>query len=992
MHYGTGIGDTKDISFFVVAESPEIGGLSGSTNSHDTWRVDAERIIRNAFDAQKQHLDKVLLQAQRAKLKADPRAKLAPCIQATNLKTRYTFAIRCNHDKPTKAHIECCKPFILEELLEYSKPGKIVLIFALGPSIFRALGVKFKKYGDLQGKFMTIDYAGRKIAIFASLSKRQLLAKSGFFGIVEKHIETFFDVVLDIESGAKTVAKAAAPLSELIERYQFPKTLDEVRKLIEYIMSYTVPGRDPATHIISIDTETNTRYPHRKKLKILSLIIAWGNGLSCSIPVEHRECPWSFDDVFPIIQQLLNSLKPKAFQNAKFDYRVLLARGFTVNRVAWDTMLGEHLLEEDKRGFYGLKAMTSQWLPRYAGYEDDLTAIRAVRAAEVEAERKDTGVKLELKGAAKKLYEDDGFADIELKPLNEYGAVDGDVTRRMAIIQQRRIAEEELRIKASRVKLSRYRHPDYQKAAQPGTTIENPLLNLMRNHLIPATLVLAEMESHGMAVDREYTEKMAVMMSEDIVVSRVKLMQMLIPGSFPNGFNPDSPKQLQTLFFATGYTHPETGEPVTYEGVIPEEELVYTDSGQLSTSAAVLRKLKKQYKCAFAKELLHYRGVTKARNTFIANILSLSEEDGRMHTTFHIPGTATGRLSSSDENMQNIPQKIGKYNIKKIFIPSRSGLVIVNADAKAAEVRIYAAYSQDPNLIRALSDGMDPHSFFAATVYDPKAVLQGVPQAQQKLVLETIGIDEDHAWNYDDFQNRDAMVGTEERPGPNPDYGNRLDALRKNIKRVVFGILYGASKYKIASIVGIPDEQAQAIIDVLFRMFPTIPEYIAHTELQVEQLQMVETFLGRRRRFNLRGMTSWMRSKAKRQAVNFKIQSTASEIVIDTLCAINPEIKDLGGQMLITVHDSLVFEIPPESLPQIPALIQRYGVDRVAKKYPWLPVPFSWDIEVGPSYGELQSIESYLAEAQGPQLINVDDVYEEHEIRQEFANNPELEV
>jgi DNA polymerase-1 len=209
---------------------------------------------------------------------------------------------------------------------------------------------------------------------------------------------------------------------------------------------------------------------------------------------------------------------------------------------------------------------------------------------------------------------------------------------------------------------------------------------------------------------------------------------------------------------------------------------------------------------------------------------------------------------------------------------------------------------------------------------------------------------------------------------------------------VVFGILYGASKYKIASIVGIPDEQAQAIIDVLFRMFPTIPEYISQTELQVERLQMVETFLGRRRRFNFRGMTGWMKSKAKRQAVNFKIQSTASDIVIDTLCAINHEIKDLGGQMLITVHDSLVLELPPDKLSQIPSLIQRYGVDRVARKYPWLPVPFSWDIDVGPSYGVMQSIESYLTENETPQFIGFNDDYEEHEIRQEFANNPELAV
>ena len=201
----------------------------------------------------------------------------------------------------------------------------------------------------------------------------------------------------------------------------------------------------------------------------------------------------------------------------------------------------------------------------------------------------------------------------------------------------------------------------------------------------------------------------------------------------------------------------------------------------------------------------------------------------------------------------------------------------------------------------------------------------------------------------------------------------------------MFGILYGASKNKIAAIVGIPQEQAQAIIDVLFRMFPTIPRYIQQTKDQVHNLGLVETFLGRRRRFDLKGMTRYLIAKAERQAVNFKIQSTSSDIVLEVLCATDSPLRDLGGHLLITVHDSLVFELPKKYISQMPDFIYEYGVKRVAREYPWLPVPFSWDVEVGPSYGELQSVDRYLSA--NPYIeSDSDDDYEEHEIRNDLSS------
>jgi hypothetical protein len=115
-------------------------------------------------------------------------------------------------------------------------------------------------------------------------------------------------------------------------------------------------------------------------------------------------------------------------------------------------------------------------------------------------------------------------------------------------------------------------------------------------------------------------------------------------------------------------------------------------------------------------------------------------------------------------------------------------------------------------------------------------------------------------------------------------------------------------------------------------------------------------------------------------------------LVIDVLNNILGPLQDIHGEMLITVHDSLVFEIPPEYVSQLPALIQQYGVDRIARKYPWLPVPFSWDIEVGPSYGELQSIDRYLKQHTFQIPAGTGDMIDEIEIRQNFQTNPEMAV
>lgn len=948
-HYCEGVGgsDSGYVDYFCIAESPYIGFVSKSIDRHSGWTFDIENTVLKTFkDAIQSYKDWRKYQG------------------------RYTYAIRCQRDKPKIKEIKACAELLHPELLKHADPLKPIMVFALGPSVLKSFGLKVKKYSDVQGRLLSSTLGDRDVYIFASFTKRQLAAKSGFLDTLQQHVNNFLFHVEDVHNGVDV--QPQVPLDILSKNYVYPKTISELRELTEMIISY---GTNPDKHIISVDTETNTFFPHRKKTKALSVIFGWDTGKATSIPLEHAEAPWTFEEAAPYIQQVLLCPKPKVFHNFKYDYRILRKRGFDVNNVRWDTMTGEHLISEDKKGFYGLKSLTTTYIPRYTGYDDDLKRIKdEAEKRQKEDEEKLTREEKDLMSKAeKRLLEDDGYAQIGLKSLNVYGAGDGDVTRQICGIQRKAIKDECELLESNRKKLSENKRFAFVNTLRSNKT--NPLNDMMFNRIIPQSIVLAKMESNGMCVDREYVEELRLKMDHSLIENKDKILTMLPKGVFDD-FNPASTAHLRKVFWGTGYIHPETKKCVCYADGIFEPEK--TDTGQYTTNAATLKALISQFDCPFARAILQYRAIQKARNTYIENIYVFSEEDGRMHTTYNSHGTATGRLSSSNENMQNIPMYIVEHNIKKIFVPESKENVIANADAKAAEVRVYAAYSKDKNLIKALRDGLDPHSFFASVVYNPANILAGVAKSARKQILEAVGIDLDHAWSYEDFQNR-GILG---------EYGKRLEKLRKIIKRVVFGILYGATKNKIASIVGIDKEQAQVIINSLFKMFPTIKAYIKRVEEIVEQIGVLETFIGRRRRFDYRRMSGMQRAKAKRQGVNFLIQSTSSDIVMDVLAAVDPVVeRDLRGHLVCTVHDSIVADIPKEYIGQFAEMIEYYGNKRVLKLYPWMPVPFKWDVEVGPSYGELMGIDKYLAQNEVKGLYPVNEMdFLDHEVKNELAS------
>lgn len=955
---------------FIISEAPTVGP-SIDPYKHIAWSAGPERSVKTILNSYR-----------------------SSNVAYQNLEMYFTYAVHCEVEKPPAAASKCCLSILKEKIEKYSNPDAPIVILAFGPGVLKALGVKFTKHQDAVGQIHEITLYGRPAFVYASISLRQMMVKAGFIELVRQHVNQFMQHLLIVKKGLKV--STVANVTALSKEYVFPRTIEEVNNLVDYICNYSPSGKSSGNQLIALDTETNTLYPHRNKLQLLTLTVAWDPGKAASIPIEHAESPLSLDSVREAVSRLLLSPNPKVGHNIKFDLKVLLRKGFHVNNVVWDTMVCEHLLAEDKKGFYGLKELTRRYFPAYANYEQVVRAKNKENLYEARKEAKLEGKKLSK--AEESLLEDDGYANIPLKDLSVYGAIDADITWQLTLAQRRLMFQESKDFVALRKNFFMstnaairdigkvlWANENPEKVLSRGM-LHDPLIRMAQNRTIPTLQTLARMEDRGVMVDRAYTQELAIKMEHSMRVAIIKLNDM-IPQGVHGSFNPASSQQIRNTLYNTGFVHPETKELVCYEGkVIPPT----TDKGAISTNAQFLRLLVTKNECPFSKALLEFRAMQKARNTFIENIMVLTREDNRMHTHYHQQGTSSGRLSSSHENMQNIPKKIGEHNIKKIFIPSDPSLAFVNTDAKAAEVRIYAAYSHDANLIRALNDGLDPHSFVASMVYKPENVLKGVHKSDQKTVMETVGIDLDHAWSYDDFCARDSFKDNKDSADI-AKYGKSLDKLRSIIKRVVFGILYGASPAKVSSVVGIPDEQAKVIVDALFNMFPSIPEYISITKKQLENFGFVETFFGRRRRFGeLSKLPFSLRNKAERQSVNFKIQSTSSDIVMEVLQSIEaPLLRDFRGKLLLTVHDSIGFECPKGYVSQIPDFIKEYGTTRIGKNYPWLPVPFQWDVEAGPSYGELMSIPKYIESIKDlafivPNRPEDNDDYIEQEIREDL--------
>ena len=413
--------------------------------------------------------------------------------------------------------------------------------------------------------------------------------------------------------------------------------------------------------------------------------------------------------------------------------------------------------------------------------------------------------------------------------------------------------------------------------------VAEDLDRLYREIELPLVPILGRMEATGVALD---LDALSVLDAE--FGAELGRLEDEIFASVGHQFDLASPKQLQQILF--------------FELDLPKGKKTKTG---YSTDASVLEELRGVHPMVGA--LLDWRMYSKLRSTYVQALPTLvSPIDGRLHTTFHQAVAATGRLSSSDPNLQNIPIRtdLGR-RIRRAFVAGDPGLVLLAADYSQIELRILAHVSGDPHLREAFAEGADIHRRTAALV----------------LHKEESAITKDE---------------------------------RAMAKMVNFGIAYGMSDYGLSTRANISRDEAKAFIDRYFATYSGISQYMLHIREVAAQQGYVTTLLGRRREIpELRASNPNLRQAGERMAINMPIQGTAADIIKIAMIRLDRRLRDGGhaSRLLLQVHDELLLEVPRDELDAIVPLVRETMETAVP-----LDVPLDVDVKVGDDWEEMTVI------------------------------------
>ena len=397
---------------------------------------------------------------------------------------------------------------------------------------------------------------------------------------------------------------------------------------------------------------------------------------------------------------------------------------------------------------------------------------------------------------------------------------------------------------------------------------------------LPLTHILAQMEYDGVALDVDYMSELSEYMTQKAEDLQAKIYE--IAGE---EFNINSPKQV--------------GE-VLYEKLNIQLKKK-RGKAKPSTNVEVLEELASEY--PICRYLIDYRKYTKLRTTYTDALpLLVSLKDRRIHTTYNQTVTATGRLSSSNPNLQNIPIRTEEGNkLRNAFIAENENDFILSSDYSQIELRLLAHVSGDENLISAFNSDVDVHSLTASKVFD-------VPVEQV----------------------------TKE--------------MRYKSKAVNFGIIYGQTRYGLAKALDIPAQEAQNFIDKYFMTYPKVKDYMENTVAFAYEHGFVETIFGRKRYLpELASPNRMIKEFAERAAINQPLQGTAADLIKMAMINVNKVFKEnnLKSKMVMQVHDELVFEVVADELEQVKTLVKQ-EMQNVAN----LKVPLLVDINWGKSWKE----------------------------------------
>ncbi len=404
---------------------------------------------------------------------------------------------------------------------------------------------------------------------------------------------------------------------------------------------------------------------------------------------------------------------------------------------------------------------------------------------------------------------------------------------------------------------------------------------------MPLVQVLAEMEMAGIRLDVEYLAQMSEELSQ-----RLGLIETRIFDSVGVEFNLNSPQQLSGALF-------ERLE------LTPPDRTQRTSSGYYSTAAVTLEAMKGDH--PVVDWVLEYRELSKLKNTYVDALpLQVNPSTGRVHTSYNQAGSVTGRIASSDPNLQNIPirTELGR-RVRRAFI-AEPGNTLLSVDYSQVELRIVAHMSNDETMLAAFRAGHDIHAATAAAIYE-------------------VPIDQ---------------VSKEQRD---------------RAKGVNFGLIYGMSSFGLSRYMDITLAEAENFVNAYFEQFPGVKKYLDGMKAQAAEKGYVETLLGRRRYFlGLKTQTNRnIRNREEREAINAPIQGTAADIMKIAMLRVPGAVKQAGlsAKMLLQVHDELVLECPIEELKPTANLVSRV----MQAAYP-LKIPLQTDARSGPNWNDMSPI------------------------------------
>ncbi len=437
----------------------------------------------------------------------------------------------------------------------------------------------------------------------------------------------------------------------------------------------------------------------------------------------------------------------------------------------------------------------------------------------------------------KKGKEERSMREVEVEKVAEYSGEDADIT-----LQLKYIFEPVLKRK---------------KIEKLFNDVEIPLIK-----------VLASMESEGIKLDNEALKSLSEEMEGEI-----KILEKTIYKLADEKFNISSPKQLGDILF---------------EKLKLIDNPRKTKTGQYATGEDVLSRLASEHK--IIQKILDYREIQKLKSTYVDALpFMISKIDGRVHTSYNQTVAATGRLSSNNPNLQNIPIRTDKgKEVRKAFIPRNKDFTLFSADYSQIELRIMAHFSKDATMIAAFKDGLDIHSMTASRIFN-------VPVDK---------VDEN---------------------------------MRRKAKTANFGIIYGISAFGLAERLNIPRKEAADIIDSYFNQFSSVKNYMDEVINSARENEFVETILGRRRYLrDINSRNATVRGFAERNAINAPIQGSAADLIKIAMINIHDYIvkKKLQSRMILQVHDELVFDVYKPELDTLRPVVEKLMKEAIPLRVP----------------------------------------------------------